>query len=830
MSMSLLAEFESKFNRLGNYPEKTIIFDITRFSEVHIGIANILANIIVARIIDPNTNLTFKLPIFYLIDSIMKHVGGPYAALFSRHLAEVYLRVFDELPEKDRARLDFLLSTWEERKLLSSELLSRMRSHINLRIVAPNLQTPQSNFSIPTNDNFPVSSFIPPTHAQHPSHHISLFKPSQSTSAQYITTVNDTNNCIDENLLLHHKYENDKKNKNMKRSWNETSWGSSGGGAAKGKEALQHQHGSFRGGNFSRGPPHGDMKNMMVGGVPILDEVVTMEMMRMLERSHGEMLRTVAKDGESPHATLDRVRVAHPAVYTKILQYVQSNLSRENNNTDFSHTGQFSQIGVPPMNSGANSSVSIQSIQSGREAGGAATGGRRDRKRGPQVWSSEIPTMLQLGQTAGVVPIHQTTQFNHIKEPVLRVEALPVKMDVLPVMTVSPSLNATHHRGAVDASVSIPTPAGAVGTQPTTTTTAAAQEYVNGFVSETPVIINVSLARMLLKKLQLFGSEKPEKGSFAKSPIGPAGCADLQRVSLRVSSQLALLLDGVHVPPSLPPLLLGPLPLEPSGRPLTSPDPFAAAAIKRPSPPFRAEDLGRDPAATVHRLYGDRIHQYSEDGVRFKTLKELALHTDAYLARKEAIRKKEAMGEKVYRSWYLPLSVWLGDTEAGDRLGLLGAVLGETAATDEVFVVPADEYFTRCPISREVFEPIWDNDEGEYMYRNAAKVYLTSGSDPSLYSLGRPTTGSRPDVVYIIVHKLLVLNGWLETGKADTLRRAKQRYMQTLSAGIGVGVGVGVGGVEGQGAAKAEVIKALTAAASADDEDEDDVFVLLELS
>jgi hypothetical protein len=148
----ILDEFEEKLSRMRDYPEKALIFDITRFAESNIAYASQLANIIVARIIDPQTNITYKLPIFYLLDSIMKHVGGSYPALFSRHLAEVFIRAYEEviyysffvivsnfdsaciftfqLPEKDQAKLDFLLITWEERKLLSIELLARMRNHI----------------------------------------------------------------------------------------------------------------------------------------------------------------------------------------------------------------------------------------------------------------------------------------------------------------------------------------------------------------------------------------------------------------------------------------------------------------------------------------------------------------------------------------------------------------------------------------------------------------------------------------------------------------------------------------------------------------------------
>ena len=93
----LLAEFEGKYARLV-WPDKNIILDLTAFCERNIAISLHLSDIIIARIIDPATDVTHKLPIFYLIDAVMKHVGGPYPALFSRHLAEVFKRAFDEVP------------------------------------------------------------------------------------------------------------------------------------------------------------------------------------------------------------------------------------------------------------------------------------------------------------------------------------------------------------------------------------------------------------------------------------------------------------------------------------------------------------------------------------------------------------------------------------------------------------------------------------------------------------------------------------------------------------------------------------------------------------
>jgi hypothetical protein len=140
-------------------------------------------------------------------------------------------------------------------------------------------------------------------------------------------------------------------------------------------------------------------------------------------------------------------------------------------------------------------------------------------------------------------------------------------------------------------------------------------------------------------------------------------------------------------------------------------------------------------------------------------------------------------------------------------------------APEEEFIVPADEHFTRCPISREVFEAFFDEEEGEFMYRNAAKLLVTDSADAALFKLGRATGNKIPsegDIVrYLIVHKLLVLDNWLLSGKATSLSEALQRYQ---AAGTKVPAAI-----EAANRLKAAV------AAGGDEEDEDDVFVVLDL-
>jgi len=142
MADLILRDFEYKLNQLRDYPERASILDLTKFSEVHISLAEYFANIIAAKIIDPKTNVTFKLPIFYLMDSIMKNVGGPYAAFFGRHLLETFSRTFADVPTRDREKLDFLLGTWEERQVtcikersifMPGDVLLKMREFVHAK-------------------------------------------------------------------------------------------------------------------------------------------------------------------------------------------------------------------------------------------------------------------------------------------------------------------------------------------------------------------------------------------------------------------------------------------------------------------------------------------------------------------------------------------------------------------------------------------------------------------------------------------------------------------------------------------------------------------------
>ena len=91
MTDYLFIGFENMLNSLRDFPDREAILKITKFAEEQINSSVHVADILLAKIIDPSTNITFKVPLFYCMDSIMKNVGGPYAFHFSRYLAGNFL-------------------------------------------------------------------------------------------------------------------------------------------------------------------------------------------------------------------------------------------------------------------------------------------------------------------------------------------------------------------------------------------------------------------------------------------------------------------------------------------------------------------------------------------------------------------------------------------------------------------------------------------------------------------------------------------------------------------------------------------------------------------
>lgn len=201
--------------------------------------------------------------------------------------------------------------------------------------------------------------------------------------------------------------------------------------------------------------------------------------------------------------------------------------------------------------------------------------------------------------------------------------------------------------------------------------------------------------------------------------------------------------------------------------------------------------------------------------MRFRTYMQLSEHTDKSLEKKKLMAK---MGkQREYREWYCTLDQWISDFNA---LNIKNKAVEETKentnhgqATEE-FIMPADDNFVRCPFSNEEFEKFFDSEDGEYMYRNAVKVLVTENGNPLIYKQGKQVYDPESEekiegLRYLIVQKLLIMDRWIQEGKAASLKEAIERY-------------------ESYGSKSSSMMLIEKLKSAAGDEDLEDIFVILE--
>ncbi|KAJ1410390.1 hypothetical protein B484DRAFT_482768 [Ochromonadaceae sp. CCMP2298] len=652
-SQDTLHMFAHGVDSLRDWPDQSIILDMTTIAERNIDLSFNFASILMSRLTSEQTPGSYKLPFFYLIDSIIKRVGGPFAALFGQGLAKAYVPALRGLDlGQDRAKIDKMFGTWEERAILPIALINEMRHFVrSVPPVVPMAQRQPHQMQ----QHAPPPPYLGVPQQTQPSAPFAPYAPAPQGSAPLPPVP---------------------------------------------------QPSYARGGASSSG-----MGGTEVSGV--YSDLVKSEMVTMLNQMYAEMNVT------NP-LSLDELARENPDLY-----------------------------GL---------------IQGKAEDNARATMARRDVTAS----SSRYP--------AGQAQYQQQQQ--HRQQP-----APPPK----------PAPEDLSQHAEVEAKY-------------------ASELFVNGFVCETPVVVDVNRVASLRDALVLDCESKENGGHLTPVSHG------LKNAAQRITKRLTAYIHDVNIPPALPPFLFGLLPLEPIFAFSAAAQMEAAAELrnrapvhKLPVPPFRADELGRNPEKTVKALYGDRPHQFHEDGIRFRSLAQLKQHTDDHMERKKVFRKHQ--GERACRDWYCTGAQWISDFNAlGVGEGVL--VVAETVASaqsgvEEEFVVPADEHFTRCPVSRELFEVNFYADEGGMMYCNAVRVLVTEAADEALYKVAQPWgDDENAPVRYLIVHKLLVLDQWLLSGRAASLRDTLLRY-QSVPGG-------------------AEKVAALREAE--DDDEEDDVFVLLDLS
>ena len=225
-----------------------------------------------------------------------------------------------------------------------------------------------------------------------------------------------------------------------------------------------------------------------------------------------------------------------------------------------------------------------------------------------------------------------------------------------------------------------------------------------------------------------------------------------------------------------------------------------------PIPVFNPHTLSnrggaRGDIIALQPLYLQRMFQFGEDSMRFKTQEDLNEYIYQYAKIKQSALKKTNSAATLQRDWYCTADEWsdhrvaqrvTAELEAQKDKEDSGKGKKEKKGTGSITVpgyseegnVLEDDHFPRCPISKDKFLRKFDEDEGETLFLRACKVFVTAGADVAVYKLGQPT--AHPDIRYVVVSRPLVLLAWLEEGRCASVKEIAGRFRSAVADNLGL--------------------------------------------
>ncbi|KAK4887613.1 hypothetical protein RN001_003884 [Aquatica leii] len=110
-SSEIKEEYTSSLQDL-TFNSKPLISVLTILAEENIQHAKDIVEAIESHL--SRVRIEVKLPVLYLIDCIIKNVGGPYTALFCQNIVSTFCSVFEQVEEHTRAEMFRLRQTWND--------------------------------------------------------------------------------------------------------------------------------------------------------------------------------------------------------------------------------------------------------------------------------------------------------------------------------------------------------------------------------------------------------------------------------------------------------------------------------------------------------------------------------------------------------------------------------------------------------------------------------------------------------------------------------------------------------------------------------------------
>ena len=115
--MALSNGFVNAVGKLKQYPAANIIGDIQEASRIEGDAkAALIMDYLTQRVL--NVPASYKVPLIYAIDAIVKSLRGNFVNELSKKLVNFYLICFRDVDDKDKLRLRAVLRTWQKQSIL----------------------------------------------------------------------------------------------------------------------------------------------------------------------------------------------------------------------------------------------------------------------------------------------------------------------------------------------------------------------------------------------------------------------------------------------------------------------------------------------------------------------------------------------------------------------------------------------------------------------------------------------------------------------------------------------------------------------------------------
>lgn len=137
LDFELINSYKKKVDLLRDHPDSKLITSLVEISK-NIQYGEEFIKYLIEKLINKVSPGTFKRPIFYLMDALMKNSPAIYPNLISKHLSPVLLLTFVNLPIEDAIKLEKVFNTWKERNFFPPDFITRLinsiKSYITSRV------------------------------------------------------------------------------------------------------------------------------------------------------------------------------------------------------------------------------------------------------------------------------------------------------------------------------------------------------------------------------------------------------------------------------------------------------------------------------------------------------------------------------------------------------------------------------------------------------------------------------------------------------------------------------------------------------------------------